>query len=118
MATQSHLKTQWTPKDITIVISIGNEERLAVFGGSGENGDYLDSVETLKSPLNNLILATLWCEPNLIDTNWEKSKWTCIYKSKQILYRYKTNLLIQERILSQNQLSLPHITVLPDEKVI
>ena len=29
------------------MISIGNEERLAVFGGSGENGDYLDSVETL-----------------------------------------------------------------------
>ena len=72
----------------------------------------------LKSPLNNLILATLWCEPNLTDTNWEKLKCTCIYKSKQTLYRCKTNLLIQERILSQNQLSLPHITVLPDEKVI
>ena len=72
----------------------------------------------LKSPLNNLILATLWCEPNLTDTNWEKSKWTCIYKSNQTLYRCKNDLLIQERILSQNQLSFPHITVLPDEKVI
>ena len=29
------------------VITVDDEDRLAIFGGRDENGDYLDSVETL-----------------------------------------------------------------------
>ena len=46
-----------------------------------------------------------WWTTILNWSNWEKSKSTCIHKSKQILYMCKHNLLIHERTLSSNQLS-------------
>ena len=59
----------------------------------------------LKSRLDNLFFWQHWWTTILNWSNWEKSKSTCIHKSKQILYMCKHNLLIHERTLSSNQLS-------------
>ena len=62
----------------------------------------------LKSRLNDLFIWQHWWTTILNWSNWEKSKQTCNYKSKQILYMFKHNLLIHKRILSSNQLNLSH----------
>ena len=59
----------------------------------------------LKSPLNYLFIWQHWRTTILNWSNWEKSKYTCTYKSKQTLYTCNHILLIHNRILSSNQLS-------------
>ena len=66
---------------------------------------YLRKMWGLKSRLNDLFIWQHWWTTILNWSNWEKSKYTCTYKSKQTLYTCNHILLIHNRILSSNQLS-------------